>query len=293
LPSEKTSNILPEHHPSELFLTVAVRPNSQFSLVQVSSTNGGVSVRGKSFVAQELTVGKQTSVTREIRRELTSGVRVPTWTGSSGWQFIALTIDPFDRSDIVLASPNKPATVGEVSLLSDYGPPIDRRVAETALPYALMSRDAYSEVWKYIDGSTRRLSDWKTVLANAGYSEGQIKLIDGTGFFAAIYVNERTGAVTIAYRGDTPSNQVPTTIARLRSMDIQYKAAAHLAWIVRRGLPTSSITLTGHGAGGQLAVFAGEQSGIAQVITFNTTAPPFVRYLNSAWINVGWVDRGL
>ena len=292
LPSEKASSVMPEYHPSELFLTVAMRPGNQYSLVQVSSTNGGVSVRGKAFVRQELAAGMQTPVIRDMKQELTGGARGPTWKGSSGRQFIALTVDAFDPTGIDLAVPTKSATIEEVSLVSDYGPPINRRVAETALPYALISRDAYREEWTHIDGDTRRISDWKIVFANAGYSEGQIKLIEATGFFAAIYASERTKAVTIAYRGVSLSNDLGIgVLARLGNLDIQYKAAADLAWTIKLGLPANSITLTGHDLGGELAVFAGEQSGIPQVVTFNATAPLFTKSLNPAWINVGWVER--
>jgi hypothetical protein len=51
------------------------------------------------------------------------------------------------------------------------------------------------------------------------------------------------------------------------------------------------MTLTGYGLGGELAAFAGEQSGVAQVITFKATEPLFTKNLNPAWINIGWVDR--
>lgn len=292
LPSEKPSNALPEYHPSELFLTVAVRPGNQYSLAQVSSTNGGVSVRGKSFVAQELAVGTQTDLTRDMRRELATGVRSPSWRGSSGRQFVALRIDSFDQADVLLPSPDKTASIEEVFLLSEYGPAIDRQAAQAALPYAQMARNAYTEESNDIDGITRRVSDWKTVLARAGYSAGQIKLVEATGFFAAIYVNERTGAVTIAYRGGLPESDIDSSaIARLGNMDIQYKAAADLAWVLKTASPTNSLALTGYGTGGLLAAFAGEQSGINPVVTFNAPPPLFTRSSNPGWFNVGWVNR--
>jgi hypothetical protein len=268
-----------------------MRPGNQYSLVQVSSTNGGVSVRGRSFLAQALAVGMQTAITRDMKQELAGGVRSPTWKGSSGRQFIALTVDAFDPLDIDLV-PNKSATIEEASLAFDYGPPINRQVAKTALPYALMARDAFREDWNHIDGETRRVLDWKIVLAKAGYSEGQIELVKRSGFFAAIYVNERTGAMTIAYRGASPADKLGVgTIARLGNLDIQYKAAADFAWIIKQVSPANSVSLTGYGLGGELAVFAGEQSGIAQLITFNATTPRFTKSSNPDWTNIGWVER--
>jgi hypothetical protein len=133
--------------------------------------------------------------------------------------------------------------------------------------------------------------DWESVLKAAGYSNGEISLIKKSGFFAAIYVNERTGAITIAYRGITSADDLGRSIMeRIGDLDIQHKAAADLASIIQQRLPRSSITLSGHGSGGELAVFAGEQTGIKQIVTFNATAPFLTRNISPTWINVGGVE---
>lgn len=98
LPEEKLATPLPDVYPSALFVTVAqyVSTNGATRTVQLasqSSVSGGVAVRGRAFV-RAATISKETSVIREVREELGSGVRAARWTGSSGRHYIALNVDP-------------------------------------------------------------------------------------------------------------------------------------------------------------------------------------------------------
>jgi hypothetical protein len=181
--------------------------------------------------------------------------------------------------------------VADQRLSKVFGPPINEMTARMALPYAIMSLDAYRATAGDISATKiKRVADWESVFHDAGYTESQIRLIKESGFYAAVYVKDR-GEVTIAYRG---LQQLGGSVVGLGAMDIELKAAADLAWLVRETWRNESLSLTGHALGGALAAFAGEQAAISKVITFNAfLAPTFTHGAKPDQVSIGWVTRGL
>jgi hypothetical protein len=97
LSPEKTEKALPEHYPSELFITVASFETGRvWRAINSRSVNGGISLRGKLFSQQQTTVGLQTPVTLEVKRELETERQESTWKAPSGRQFVSLLIGPDD-----------------------------------------------------------------------------------------------------------------------------------------------------------------------------------------------------
>ncbi|MDE2165931.1 MAG: hypothetical protein KGJ66_06300 [Alphaproteobacteria bacterium] len=165
-----------------------------------------------------------------------------------------------------------------------FGTSIDRKTALQVLPYALMSRDAYSVSGQGTAPGVRRITDWESLMRIGGVSGGQIQQFKADGFYAAIYRNVKTGETTLAYRGTVMSLRPETgadlgTDARaamagaIRRVDPnyvepQYKAASELARIAKQKFGPN-ISLTGHSLGGALAAYAGRTNNIARVITFD------------------------
>jgi hypothetical protein len=183
---------------------------------------------------------------------------------------------------------------GRQILFEAFGPPIDPTTANAMLQYAVVARDVYSESGGDVRiASVKRVADWEQVLRKAGYSDGRVRALKDSNFFAAIYQNERTGEIIIGYRGlQAQTNAAAASaVEQIGSADIQYKAAADLAWFVKADWPSTPISLTGHAFGGAIAVFAAEQIGMTKVITFNAQRfPTFTRGLNQKWVNIAWFD---
>ncbi len=278
LDAERARSPLPDHHPSELFMTVATYVDFSgkrcwASSGRVSSINGGVALRGKSLYDRAVKTAEETAVTRDLRRELADDIRKAEWTGKSGRRFIVLTLD----GSAARAHPASPGTR------------IERETAEMVLPYALMSRNAYREYGKsHRTDATRRIAKWEAVFEKAGYSAQKIRLIKKSGFYAAIYKNRRTNEITIAYRGLTkPPAAADVGPPRQAELHILFRSAVELARIVRRKLDGANISLTGHGLGGGLAAYAGERTKTKKVIVFNATSmPTYAKVTNPDLINI-------
>lgn len=107
--AEKTEQPLPEHRPSDLFLTlVAYNTSRQYAYVSGRSVSGGISVRGKLFADQRTTRGTTTPVTLELGREVASNNQHSVWQASSGRHFVALKVGP---GDLDIPTPAKPEPV--------------------------------------------------------------------------------------------------------------------------------------------------------------------------------------
>jgi hypothetical protein len=97
LDAERPAGLLPEHYSSEIFLTVAKytystgQQRSQLTIKR-DAVSGGVSFQGKLFYERALRPG-QTRITQVIKSELAQFMPRVEWTGGSGHQFIALTVD--------------------------------------------------------------------------------------------------------------------------------------------------------------------------------------------------------
>ena len=160
---------------------------------------------------------------------------------------------------------------------------IDTPTASSVLPYAYMSQDAYSADARPLAGWTR-IADWKTIFSRGGLSADIITSADKAGFSAALYRNNATGELTIAYRGTQGLAGWGANIeAGVGTVPGQYHFAAALATLVKTQYPKApSITATGHSLGGALATYASQQSpGITKVLTFNSARPPIVSSVTS------------
>jgi len=179
-------------------------------------------------------------------------------------------------------------------LREKFGPPIDAVTASVAVRFApLLSDDASSRADAAAAG-WRRLSEWKAVLKRSGYSDRQIDALARAGFAAAVYADQRTGEVAIAYAGRrVPRAAVLDDLGDLSQLDLQYKAAADLAWIVRNAVAADTVvTATGTGFGGALAQYAGEGAALSRVVTFNAAgASAFTAGPRPSWIDIVWARR--
>jgi hypothetical protein len=179
-------------------------------------------------------------------------------------------------------------------LLASYGPPINASDAAKALPYALMlSQEAPSQQAFLGSNGWIRLAEWQDVFRRFGYTDHQMDLIERTGFHATVYGNERTGSVIVVYGlNDSPTSPGVGGIGNFVVRDIQLKAAADLAWLVRQTIGSAApISLTAGGSAASLARYAGEQAGISQVVTFGGSDSAGLHVCGGAWMCVGWVDR--
>ena len=159
-----------------------------------------------------------------------------------------------------------------------YGSLPNKQLAQKLLPHALMANDVYSNdprgrgLGTAVAVGWSRGEDWNAILRKGGFTEGQIRLAERVGFFATTYRNTRTGEIVIAYRGTDQKRDWPgaNLNAWMGTADLQHKFAADVAFIVKhfssKGAP---ISLTGHSLGGELASYAGEQTGITSVYTYN------------------------
>jgi Protein of unknown function (DUF2974) len=158
----------------------------------------------------------------------------------------------------------------------ETGEKIDAATAEQVLPYGLMSQDAYYDTARInIPGWTRVDDTWETIFEQ----NRQRDLINGAesvGFYAAIYRNNRTGEICIAYRGTASGSDWTDTNfpAANGSTPDQYRYAVALAVAVQKVYHAPSISVTGHSNGGSKATYAARQTaGITKVITFNAASP--------------------
>jgi hypothetical protein len=191
------------------------------------------------------------------------------------------------------AKADRAAKVADLRLsVSTLTPRLDPTHARTALPYALISKDVYSNEKGLAApaANVRRIADWETVMRANGVSASEISRYKQAGFDAGIYKNDKTGEIIVAYRGtESWGNSIGTKIesaqdwranitARLGGVEPQYKAASDLARMVRdqwsKSTPDKTITLTGHSLGGGLASYAGQQQRIKNVYTFNAARNP-------------------
>ena len=102
LRSEKVAKPLPEHHPTELTVTVASytyadQKGRQVWYSSTSSYDGGVSPRGREFFERENLVQEETTSTREIKQQAAEKLAEASWSAASGRQFVALNIDSDDE----------------------------------------------------------------------------------------------------------------------------------------------------------------------------------------------------
>lgn len=120
LPAEKTDRPLPEHHVSELFITLGTFETSRrWTSVTSRSINGGIALRGKLFSEQRTAAGRPTPVTLELKQEVEVNKQKDSWQSISGRQFIALKVG---REDVqVLASEPRPVTGAPIDILQASG----------------------------------------------------------------------------------------------------------------------------------------------------------------------------
>jgi hypothetical protein len=150
---------------------------------------------------------------------------------------------------------------------------LDSKMAKQTLPYALLSRDVYDDKGGNVGTATewKRTDNWDTLLLKNGASTATINSIRNSGFYAAVYQNQKTGQISIAFRGTDSIIELNVSgRANAGFLPMQYEAASTLTAIVKRNAgPDQSITLTGHSLGGALASYAANDNKIKNVVTFN------------------------
>src|SRR5262249_39548833 len=147
-------------------------------------------------------------------------------------------------------------------------------------PYAKLSGDAYNDnSGSKAPPGYSRVADWEKILKGKGVSDADIKRYHDSGFYAAVYKNEKTGETVIAYRGTQPSSGTDweqDKDARFwklgEPVPTQYEAAGRLATLIGKD-EGRNLTLTGHSLGGGLASYAGGLTG-ANAVTFNGARNP-------------------
>ncbi|MFL9828913.1 hypothetical protein, partial [Rhodoplanes sp. SY1] len=89
-------------------------------------------------------------------------------------------------------------------LLSSLGIPaedlvIDARTAEEVLPYARLAEDVYNSPGTTSVAGWSRV-EWQDVYREAGKAS-EIPSVAASGFYAAVYRNQKTGEVVLSFRG--------------------------------------------------------------------------------------------
>jgi hypothetical protein len=183
-----------------------------------------------------------------------------------------------------------------IALAEGVGEEISPRLAEEVLPYAQLSQQVYNPGGAFnaaqVLGSWQKIGDWQSELKKHKASLPERLIAKGSGFYAAIYQNTKTGEVVVSYRGTrSPLKRNDDLTDAMLLAGISRpgvaKAASDLAKFVKQDFPNSKITLTGHSLGGYWATYAGEKAGINNVVTFAGARGPAVNgYNNPNQINV-------
>ena len=119
LDAERPLSPLPDHHPSQIFLTVGkytyvAGQRKMQPTFRRGTVTGGVALRGKVFYDATVHPG-QTKITQDIKAELAQSRQGGEWTGASGRRFIALTLDSGELvSEVGDIQPGQLSTPAEV-----------------------------------------------------------------------------------------------------------------------------------------------------------------------------------
>jgi hypothetical protein len=365
LSAEKAAQPLPTFRQSEIFFTIgkytyAVDRRTLQQTSTAESNQGGISLSGKNFNALAMHTDAPTPITQQLTRRVSESAALPSWTGSTGRQYVTLSIDsgellaaassvsatqsssPLEvsrmQSDLVRTIADQRRREAEKAAMEDfqselrrwqqlkatierqevawrvaedryehaarrakaeelvasYGPPINAYEAADALPFALMlHRQVPSEQDLLASNGWIHLAEWEDVFRRFGYSGHQIDLVERSGFRASVYGNERVGGVSVAYRwGDNPISLGQGHMQTLAVRDIQLKAAADLAWLVRHATGSAAdVTLTAEGPANYLVRYAAEQSGISKVLIFGGSQSALNQPSGSRWMRIGWMQR--
>ena len=164
---------------------------------------------------------------------------------------------------------------------------IDNKTASSVLPYAYISQDVYGSSRTVAGWS--RIAEWTTIFSRGGLA-GQIDTATAAGFYAALYRNNATGELTIAYRGsETTWNDWETNIeSRSRDGTSSVPFCRRSRHPRQNAISESSFDNCNRALfGWRLATYASQQSPgvITKVVTFNSARPPIVSSTTSGRIN--------
>ncbi len=178
---------------------------------------------------------------------------------------------------------------------------VDVTAAQYGIPYAKIANDVYSDTpGSSISGVcngvpcvwARAPESWQAIF-NAGLkTEGlnqaeitkQISRIAASGFYAAVYTNNQSQEIVLAFRGTVathPQDLAADAEAATGVVPAQYKEAVQFATFAQSQYKGHPITAVGDSKGGAQATYAAQQSGrITTVVTTSPARPPFISQTN-------------
>ncbi len=132
-------------------------------------------------------------------------------------------------------------------------------VAKSALDDALLSMDSYAD-----SGAPEGFTRLSAEAINQKAGKEVLLQDDDSGFFAAVYQNNDTGDITLAFRGSESSSWQEFQNDWLESdvgqafftVPASYKQGAQLAGEIRSAFGEHNVSLTGHSLGGGIANYA-------------------------------------
>jgi hypothetical protein len=336
LGSERTPVSLPVYHQTELGITVGTYVYADGSqktrlIAQASSFNGGISLRGKSLLQENLREGYTTPAIERTSQALNSGDEKAIWSGGQR-EHLAFTIDKGELlPELSHLNANQDTDVQRVLEIQRRAQQaVAMRKQELVFDRARQLRSEQEKVQRLQEAERKKIDreladklgrsiDDATAAQVLPYArmakdvyfdhaqlatdvplrriaEWDVVLRDACYSETQIDLIKRSGFYAAIYEDQGENITIAyrgnqASSAEIGKLDIQLSAAVQLGLASRRRWPHNSLTLTGHAFGGSLAVFASERVGILKVVTFNTVAPLLVRSTNPQRISIAWVNR--
>jgi hypothetical protein len=168
----------------------------------------------------------------------------------------------------------------------------DVGAAQYGIPYAQIANDVYADQSSGPIGAAcngkpcvyTRVADWADLFRANPVFATQVGAVASSGFYAAIYENNVTHQIVLAYRGTIASNAEDLKTDAYAIAGIvpdQYKYAVTFAILAEAKYKGVTITSVGDSKGGGQAIYAAQQtSGISNIVTTSPARPSFLNSIN-------------